>query len=88
MQFIVGQRNAAGRPGASQSDHVLRSNVRGKDRSADDPPTEIASRKKVVCSRVFALLDHPPSHSEQNGKVDRDYEPVDSGDLGCGRSSR
>ena len=59
MQFVVGQRDAAGGAGAGEADEMLRADVRGEDRGADHDPPEIAAGEEVVVRGVAAL---PTAH--------------------------
>ena len=56
VQFVVSHGDAAGGAGAGESDDVLRTDVRGEDRSADDPPAQIASGQEVIGWRLSLLL--------------------------------
>ena len=45
VQFVVRQRDAAGRARSGEADDVLRADVRREDRCADDPPARGCGRR-------------------------------------------
>ena len=71
MQLVMRHGHAVGRTRPGQAHQVLRTDVRCEDRTADDPPAQIASRQEVVVSRVTVLQNDPPGQAEQDRKVDR-----------------
>ncbi len=64
----MGQGHAVGRPGAGQADDVLRADVRGEDRGADDPPAEIAPGEEIIGGRVLVLADDPRRRRRGGGR--------------------
>src|SRR5690606_9367431 len=76
MQFIV--RHGCARLGAraSETDHVLASDVRSEDGCADYEPSYISSCKKIIFCCLCVLQDYPPRHAKQQGKVSCKYDPV------------
>src|ERR1039457_4467888 len=67
---------------AGQADNVLRTDVGGEDRRADDPPAEIASGEEIVGGGVFGPVDDPPCYTKQDAEIERDRQPVEAGQCG------
>ncbi len=81
VQLIVRERDATGRASAGQTDYMFRSDVRGEDQCANDPPAKVAPGKKIVRCRILAFLDHPPGNAEQDAEIKRDHRPIQTGDA-------
>src|SRR5207247_2468531 len=76
-----GEDHAAGRAGTRKADDMFRSDIGSENGSADDPPAEIAPGKEIVGGGVLSLAHDPPGHTEQDGEVERDHQPVNSSDV-------
>jgi hypothetical protein len=81
MELIVGQRDSAGSACASEADNVFRPNIGRKNRGPDNPPAEVTARQKIVGSGIFASLDYPPRHAQENAEVNCNHHPIDRGNL-------
>ena len=69
MQLVMGHRHAVLGARAGQAHDVLRADVRGEDRGADDPPAEIAAGQEVIGRGVLASADDPPGHAEEECEI-------------------
>ena len=81
MEFVVRKRHAASGARSRQSDDVFGTDIRRKDRCADDPPTKVSSSQEIIRRRVFAFSDHPPGHDQQDPKVNCNDDPINFGEL-------
>ena len=79
MEFVVREGDAAGGACAGQSDNVLRANVGGENRGADNPPAEVAAREEVVGGGIFCVADDIPGDAEQDREITSDHDPVNRG---------
>ncbi len=79
VQFVMRHRHAVLRARPGQPDDVLRSDIRGEDRRADDPPAEVAPGEEVVRRGVLGPAHDPPGDAQQDAEVERDCQPVEAG---------
>src|SRR5262249_2571921 len=77
MQLIVRHGDAVGRARAGQTHDVLRADVRGKDRSPDQKPRQMAAGEKVVLRGILLLHDDPPCQTKNDRKVSTENDPVE-----------
>src|ERR1035437_1665305 len=61
---------------------MLRTDVRGKNGSADHPPAKVTSGQEVICRSIFASRDDPPGDTEQDAEVESDRQPIEAGESG------
>ena len=77
MQFVVRESDAARRPGSGQTYQVLRPDVRGEQRCADDEPSQAMAGEKVVVGGIFPTHHDPRGQPRENREVYEYDEPID-----------
>src|SRR5271156_3594683 len=64
------------RAGTRQAHDVLGADIRSENRSAYDPPGQIAPGQKVVRGSVLAFAYDPRGDAQQDAEVQADCQPI------------
>ncbi len=71
MQFVMGHRHAVGGTRTGQAHQMFGADIRRENRSANNPPAQIAAGQKIIVRRVTALAESPtmPKQTKPRSRV-------------------